>query len=238
MKDLFPLRVQPSVTATHHSAQPRPRAVPRTPPRPRGRAGQRSDLSLHSRGKKIGIPVPPSVEKMGKFKRIKGSVSKIKGSVTSGKKGGRKETMPSTQEGLKKYLSMRNRSGKVTKILRGTNPFTDKKRDPIQAAVCSQRKKSPHLFRGRSPSFPSPQACALLAPRQPGAPFRPRPPGLAAAAPGVLLRPALTSPAGAGKRATSEHISPRETLWGPRYSERRASEAGFSSPPWRQAPWS
>lgn len=48
--------------------------------------------------------MPPPVEEMGKFKRIKGSVSKIKGSVTSGKKGGRRETMPSTQEGLKKYL--------------------------------------------------------------------------------------------------------------------------------------
>lgn len=82
-------------------------------------------------GKKNRHPRASLSREDGKIQEDKRSVSKIKGSVTSGKKGGRKETMPSTQEGLKKYLSMRNRSGKVTKILRGTNPFTDKKRDPI-----------------------------------------------------------------------------------------------------------
>lgn len=48
---------------------------------------------MYFRGKKIGIFVFFLVEKMGKFKRIKGSVLKIKGSVISGKKGGRKEIM-------------------------------------------------------------------------------------------------------------------------------------------------
>lgn len=152
--------------------------------------------------------------------------------------------MPTLEVGPKKYLPERNRSGEASKIPCRTGQFTDEKKrgGREEGEVVPRQCFAPgggvlfFVFGVPGPATP-PHAPSSHSPLARG-PFPTLGPlGSRRLRPGRSLRPALTSPARAGKAATSQHPGTWPKLWGLRYAERRASEAGFSPQPWSREPW-
>lgn len=147
--------------------------------------------------------------------------SDLKIFYTRGKKGERKETLSRTPARFDTYLLRRNHSGKVIKISCRTRPFTDDKRDSIQAVVCLQRRVLIYSEYRGPPSSPSPPVAL-----QPGAPSSAS--DIISPGGGDSPRGALSAqPAPAPPKRETCHLGahlPRtwQKLWSLRYSERRA----------------